>query len=223
MAVKKSAGKIEKVQVKSPTDNPINKLLSFSDKIVSFKSDKRFYLILIVLGILVLAVVKKSWFIAAIVNGTPVTNLELQMKLNQQFKEQTLNQLINEKIILSEAAKNNAVPTSAEVTSKIAELEASVGGAEALNTLLTQQGQTRDTIRDQVMLQLAVTKLYEKEATVSAEEVAKFVEDNQQLLKASDSASQQKEAAEAIKNQKLSQIISEKFQALRQAASIKIF
>lgn len=200
-------------------NNYLNKL---SGNYLDLKS-KKIYLIILVLGILLLAIYKKSLFIAATVNGAPITNLELQQKLNDQFRTQTLNQMINEKIILSEASKNNAFPTEQQVNQKISELEANVGGKEALNSLLAQQGQTISSLKEQVMVQLAITKLYEKEATVSAEEVAKFIEENKTQLQATDSAAQEKEATNTIKQQKLSQIFSQKFQELRQKANIKIF
>lgn len=200
-----------------------NLLNNVFEKVTNFKSSKTFYIIIVVAGILLLAIYKKSWFVAALVNGAPVTNLELQSKLNQQFKTQTLNQLINEKIIMSEAAKFMAVPTELEINQKISELETSVGGKTILDSLLSQQGQTRVSLRDQVRVQLAISKLYEKEATVSAEEVTKFLAENSQSLRATESAAQQKEAYDVIKNQKLSQIFSQKFQELRQKAKIQIF
>lgn len=200
-----------------------NFLDSFLDQYLNFKKSKKIYLVILIAGILLLALYKKSWFVAATVNGAPITNLELQMKLNDQFRAQTLNQLINEKIILTEAAKNNTVPSQQEVDQKISELEASVGGKDALNTLLAQQGQTLSSLKEQVRIQLSITKLYEKEATISAEEVNKFIEENKEQLTASDSADQSKEATNIIKQQKLSQIFSQKFQELRQKADIKIF
>lgn len=200
-----------------------NYLNYFSQNLIDFKKSKKSYLIILILGILLLTVYKKGWFIAAVVNGTPVTNLELQLKLNDQFKTQTLNQMINEKIILSEAAKNNAIPSQQEVDQKIADVEKSVGGKDTLDSLLTQQGQTRSGLKDQIMVQLAITKLYDKEATVSAEEVSKFIESNKDQLRATDSAGVEKEAYNNLKQQKLSQIFSQKFQELRQKANIKIF
>lgn len=233
-----------KPKVQNPTILPGGQLNNFlnnlADRLTKFKSSKTFYLVVVAIGILLLVVYKKSWFIAAMINGTPVTNVELQMKLNQQFRTQTLNQLINEKIILSEASKNGAVPSEAAVDKKIAELETNVGGKEMLDNLLSQQGQTRASLRDQIKVQLAITKLYEKEATVSAEEVTKFIEQNKQSLSqgdkqslpsgddknqlsASESAKLEKEATDAIKNQKITQIFSEKFQELRQKAKIQTF
>lgn len=211
---------------KSESDHPftrINNLLSRVSSYKSFKSKKEFYIILIIVGILLLAIYKKSLFVAAIVNSSPVTNLELQMRLNQQFRTQTLNQLINEKIITQEAAKNQVTVSDADVNQKISEIEGSVGGAQAFDALLSQQGQTKQSIRQQIKLQLTIEKLYSKDATVSGEEVSKFIEQNKDQLKATDSAGQQKEAYDAIKNQKLTQIFSQKFQDLRQKAKIQIF
>lgn len=200
-----------------------NDLLDKLSSLKNFRSSKKFYLILILAGLILLFIYKKSWIVAATVNGSPITNLELQQRLNKQFRTQTLTQMINEKIILSEAAKNNAIATDAEVNKKISEIEASVGGAQSLDALLAQQGQTRDSIRQQIRLQLSIEKLYANEASVSADEVNKFIEQNKDQLRATDSAGQQKEAYDNIRSQKLSQIFSQKFQDLRQKAKIQIF
>ncbi len=223
------AEKVKSAKLKVQSVNAIpggklhNFLNNFSDKIINFRRQKSFYLILLVAGILALAFYKKSWFVAALVNDMPITNLELQSKLNQQFRSQTLNQLINEKVILNEASKKAAIPSEEEVNKKIADLESSVGGKDVLDSLLTQQGQTRTSLRDQVRVQLAISKLYDKEASVSSGEVEKFVAENRESLRATDSAQQEKEAFDAIKNQKLSQIFSQKFQELRQQAKVQIF
>ncbi len=210
----------------TPTEKPfslVNNLLDKVSSLKNFRSSKKFYIILIIAGILLLAIFKKGWFVAALVNGSPITNLELQMKLNAQFRTQTLNQVVNEKIIADEARKNNAMPLQSEIDQKIIELEKNVGGKEALDSLLAQQGQTRTGLVDQIRIQLAITKLYEKEATVSAEEVTSFIEQNKSQMTATESAAQEKEAYDTLKNQKLSQIFSQKFQDLKTKAKIQIF
>lgn len=217
----------QELRVTNPNKLPGGKLNNFlnnfPDQVKSFKNSKNFYFLILAIGIVLLVIFKKSWFIAAMVNGSPVTNFELQSKLNQQFRAQTLTQMVNEKIILSEAQKNNAVPSEQDIDKKIAELESSVGGKDTLDSLLSQQGQTRSSLRDQIKVQLAITKLYENEATVSADEISKYIEQNKDQMKASDSAGIQKEATDAIKNQKLSGIFQQKFQELRAKAKIQIF
>lgn len=210
-------------RAKTNTINTPDIFMSLPERIISYRPSKIVYLIALLIGILLLATYKKGWFVAAMVNSSPVSNLELQMRLNKQFHGQILNQMINEKIILDEAVKSNALATEEEVDKKISEVEASVGGSEALNTLLTQQGQTKDSIRNQIRIQLSIEKLYSNQATVSAEEVDKFLETSRETLKATDSATQRKEAEDLLKQQKLSQIFSGKFQELREKAKIQIF
>ncbi|MBI2338529.1 SurA N-terminal domain-containing protein [Candidatus Daviesbacteria bacterium] len=216
----------KKVPAKIEANRPFNTVNNLLDKLSAYKnlrSSKIFYIVLIIAGLMLLAIYKKNWFIAATVNGSPVTNLELQIRLNKQFRTQTLNQLINEKIILGEAAKNNAVASDAEVNNKISQIETQLGGAQSLDSLLSQQGQTRESIRQQIKLQLSIEKLYANEATISAEEVSAFIEQNKEQLQATDSAGQEKEAAEAIRNQKLSQLFSQKFQELKTKAKVQTF
>ncbi len=213
----------EKIKVANP--GLINNLLEkFSlEKIKYYRPSKKVYLVLVVAGILLLATFKKGWFVAAMVNGQPISNLELQSRLNGQFRAQTLDQMVSEKIILDEANKNRALATETEVSAKIAEIETSVGGVQAFNNLLSQQGQTIDSVKKQLRIQLSIEKLYAKDATVSADEINQYIQTNQEVLSATDSAGQEKEAVTALKQQKLSQTFQAKFQALRQAAKIQIF
>lgn len=219
MAKKSTAKIVESNQPFSKVNNLLEKFSNYKD----FRSSKKFYAILVIAGILLLAIYKKNWFIAASVNGSPISNLELQMRLNQQFRSQSLTQMVNEKIILTEAAKNSVVVSETDINNKISEIETSVGGPQSFDAILAQQGLTRQSIRQQIKLQLSIEKLYANEATVSAEEVTKFIEQNKDQLRATDSAGQQKEATDAIKSQKLTQIFSQKFQDLKTKAKIQIF
>ncbi|MDP3974313.1 MAG: SurA N-terminal domain-containing protein [Candidatus Daviesbacteria bacterium] len=198
-------------------------LMSIPERVISLRPSRKTYIILVIVGVLLLALYKKEWFIAATIDGTPITTLELFSRMNQQFRTQTINQIVNEKIILMEASKKQVAVSSSEIDQKIGELETQVGGREVFENLLTQQGQTRDSLKEQVRLQLIIEKLYANEATISAEEVDKFLETNSALLTSTDSAKQREEAKETIKQQKLSQIFSEKFQQIRQSADIKIY
>ncbi len=233
MAKKVQSAKLEVKNSNALPGGKLNNFLNnFSEKAINFRKSKALYILLIAAGLLLLFIYKKNWIVAAMVNGSPVTNLELQTRLNKQFRSQTLTQLINEKLILAEAAKNNATVTETDINKKISEIETQVGGAQALDSLLSQQGQNRDSIRQQIKLQLSIEKLYAQEATVSAEEVSKFIEENKQSLpsydgkdqlSASESAKLEKEATDVIKSQKLTQIFSQKFQELRTKAKIQIF
>lgn len=183
----------------------------------------KIFIAIIVILLVVLGFYKKNWFVAAIVNGKPLSNFELQAKLNGQYRAQVLGQMINEKILLSEVEKNHVVVSENEVNERLSKIETSVGGSQALDALLSQQGQTRGSLKDQLHLQLAIEKLYEKDATFSAEELVKFMADNKAQLTATDPAQLQKEAETALRQQKLSQVLSEKFKQLKDQAKVTIF
>lgn len=189
----------------------------------AYRPNARVYIAAAVAVILILAVYNKSLFIAATVDGSPISNFELQSRLNQQYRDQTLNEMINEKIVLDAAKKQGIIISPTEVDSQISTLEKSVGGADALDGLLAQQGETRTALRDQVLLQLTIEKMYSGEASVSASEVQQYIDQNKDQMQATDSAGQQKEAENALKQQKLTQIFQQKFQQLKQAAQVQIF
>lgn len=186
-------------------------------------SRKAIIIVLIILGIFALGYYKKQWIIAATVNGSPISNIELINRMNKQFREQTLNQLINEKIIMDEAKKKSVTVQGSEIDERVKKIEEQVGGVQALDGLLSQQRQTREDLAQQMRLQLILEKLYSNEASVSAEEVDKFIEENKAQLRATDSAKQKEETTDIIKQQKLSQIFNQKFQDLKNNAKVQIF
>ena len=125
--------------------------------------------------------------------------------------------------LLSAVGRTRDMEGSYLTKESISELEKNVGGAQALDNLLTQQGQTKASLKTQLIIQLSIEKLYASQATVSAQEVNEFIAQNQSQLVATDSAGQLKEAQESLKQQKLSQIFNEKFQQIKQSAKIQIF
>ncbi|MBI4036475.1 SurA N-terminal domain-containing protein [Candidatus Daviesbacteria bacterium] len=198
----------------------------FQNLVTSFKNirqNKKLYVALLVIGLLLLVFYKKSWFVAAIVNGQAISAFELNNRLNNLYKDRILNQLINEKVLEQEAAKKGISITPPQVNDKIKEAETAYGGKETFEMLLSQQGITRDEFIRQTRLQLLVEKLYENESSPSGEEVKKFMEDNANVPEATDAAKFKQLAEDSVRQQKLSKIFGEKFQSLRQSAKIQIF
>lgn len=170
-----------------------------------------------------LSIYKKHWFVAAFVNNKPITTLELVIKLYGSYKAQALEGIVSERIVLDEARKRGVLPTVAEVDAKYGELVDRFGGEVAFAGLLEQQGQKRATVRDQIKVQLAMEKMYSSEVSVSDGELKQFVDDNKQFLQASDSATQKVEAEKVLRQRKLSEIFSGKFEELKGKANVKIF
>lgn len=219
----KTAKKTEGSLIIPSTSLPLQIKNSVTEAVKNRRPSKFVFIALIIIGLSLLIAYKKSWFVAATVNNAPISNIEVLSRLNKQFRDQTLNQMINEKILAQEASKKGVMVKDSDVDIKITALEKNVGGKEALDGLLAQQGQTRDGLKGQLKLQITIEKLYASEATISAEEVNQFIAENQSQLQATDSAEQTKEAKEILEQQKLGTIFNEKFQQLKQSAKIQIF
>ncbi|OGE14854.1 hypothetical protein A3F00_03535 [Candidatus Daviesbacteria bacterium RIFCSPHIGHO2_12_FULL_37_11] len=185
--------------------------------------NKKGFIFIIIIGLILLGFYKKSWFVAATVNNQPLTTLEVIQRMSAIYKEKTVTQLVNEKILEQEAAKNKILVTQAEVDQKITETENQYGGKESFESLLAQQGLTRSELARQTRFQLIVEKLYEKDATISAEELQKFMDENSSAPEATEPAKFKKLAEDQLKQQKISSIFNEKFQQLKTTAKIQIF
>ncbi len=176
-----------------------------------------------VLLLLLLVVNKKHWFVPATVNGLPILSPQVIVRLYSDYRSPAVSELIDERIIMAEAKKNNVLPSREEINARMAELETQVGGVDSLNKLLSQEGTSRTSLERRMSMRLALEKIYSNEATISAEEVEEFMKTNKAQLTATDSASQKTEAEALIKQDKLGAIINQKFTELREKANIKIF
>lgn len=192
-------------------------------KVDQLKKNKYLLIVVAIIALALIISYKKGLLIAATVNGSPITTLEVLQREDSQFRKQTVDAIVQEKLILGEANKKSAKVTEAEINTKIADIEKQVGGASALDSLLSQQGQTRASVRDQIKISLLLEKMYASEASVSAEEVTQFIEQNKAQMQSSEPAALTKEATDYIKSQKLNQIFSTKFAEIKKAASIQIF
>lgn len=145
-------------------------------------------------------------FVAATVNGTPVTRLEVIRELEKQGGKQVLDSLINEKLILSEARKKNAGATESEIDAKIEKFKEQLSAqGQDYDTVLELQGVKSEELRKQVRIQVILEKLLADRVSVSDDEIAKFIETNKSFMPENMNEDQLKNLArEELIQQKLS-------------------
>lgn len=219
MAVKR---KSEKAKVIEATPSYLPKAF-FSGSYAQKNKNLIIFLSLVILGLIAVFFLKRSWLVAATVDGSSISNYTLQTRLNQDYKKQALDQLVNEEVVQNEAKKNNISVSSQEVLEKIKEYEEKYGGAESFASILEQQGTTREALQGVIKTQIYLEKLYSKEATVSSQEVDDYLKTNKGTLVATGEAEQQVEAEKNIKEQKLFKIFSQKFQELKDKAKVNLY
>lgn len=114
----------------------------------------------------------------ATVNGEDITKDEFYTALVAVGGKQTLENIIYEELIKQEADKAGIKVTDADVDKEIAKIEKSLGGSEALATQLKNSGMTIDSLKKQMVPQLSLRKILEKDITITDDEVKQFFEEN---------------------------------------------
>ncbi len=181
--------------------------------------------IALILGIVILFLValNRGWIISAIVNGRPIFRSTVNATLMSRFGKQTLDNMITERLIADEAKKANIMITQKEIDAKEQEVLKSFGGNVTLDEVLKFQGMTKADFDEQIKLQMLLTRIIGKDIKITDEEIATYRTNNNTSLVATEEASLQAEAREAILTQKVGEKIQPWFTELRSKAKIFTF
>lgn len=166
----------------------------------------------------------KGTFVAATVNGAPVTRLSVIQELEKQGGKNTLEALITEKLIDNEAKKNGIVISNEDVDQEIKNIEASItqqGGT--LNDALLQQGMTIEALKKQILVQKKIEKLIADKIQVTDDEINKYIEDNKITLPADKEVESKSQIKQQLQGQKLNQEASSWIASLKESAKINYY
>lgn len=169
---------------------------------------KKVLIIFLVLGIVGLLYQASRWIILAWVDGAPVTKFEYYQLMEKRFGAETQDQLVTEKLVLSEGKKRGIAVTPLQIDEELKKIKDQVG--PEFNNLLAQQKLTEEDLRKQISLQLLIKEIFSKEATVSAEEVENYLKTNSAEGEASQVLDDKQKAdlVNQLKQQKISQSFS---------------
>ena len=167
----------------------------------------------------------KGLFVAALVNGSPISRMQVIEELERQSGKQALESLITQKLIQGELDKKGITVGNDAINEEIKKIEAQVsqqGGT--LQMALAQQGLTEKKFRERIVIQKRLEKLLADKITASDEEVNKYIKDNKisppQNTKPEDMKNKIKEQ---LKQQKFSQQAQELVTNLKKTATIRYF
>jgi len=160
-------------------------------------------LVLFIIGLFVYQ--NKSMFVVGSVDNSLIFTKDLNQRLQARFGKQVMEEMVNEKILLSEAMKKGISVSKEEMENKIKEITKSLG-TTPLAEVLKQQGMTEVDFRKQVEMRLLVEKLMAEKVKVTVKEINDYVEKNKEQLATSvgsDSAALKKYAEDYLKQQKI--------------------
>jgi parvulin-like peptidyl-prolyl isomerase len=180
---------------------------------------------LIVVAVIIIAFLLKGLFVAALVNGEPITRVQIISELEKQGGKQALSSLVNQALILQEARKKNVQASQEEINAAVKQIEDSLKSqGQDLNTALSMQGMTRKDLEMQLKLRTLVEKLLADKIKVTDKEVADYIEKNKETLPTdTPEAEIKKNVGEQLKQQKLSTESSAWIEGLNKNAKINYF
>lgn len=188
------------------------------------RSKKSLILGLITLTVLLILYLIKSLFVAALVNGQPISRISIIKNLERRGGKEALDSLINQALIFQEAKKQNVSVTDEEIEATISEIETGLKDQGGLDQALLLEGMTRVDLVKQIRMQKLVEKMLAARAIVTEAEVNEYIEANKDILPKD---STPEEINKIVKNQLGQQKLSSEIQIwladLMQKAKINYF
>lgn len=183
-------------------------LIKFKIPKISLKN-KTFKAVAIILFIGTLLVLTKSLFVAAIVNGIPISRVKVVKELERQGGTNVLNTLIDRALIFQEARRVGVKVSDAAINTQIASIEETLKGQNlTLEEALAARGQKKEDLIDQIRIQKTVEAILAQKINVSEEDISKYFEENKELL---DEGAKLEDVKEDIRGQLFQQKLNEEY------------
>lgn len=197
---------------------------SKSSRFVAIKNRKILVALVLLGAVIGIAFYFKGVFVAATVNGSPVTRLSVVVELEKQGGKNTLDALITEKLIDNEARKKGIVVTNDEIDQEIKKIEESITQqGSTLNDALLQQGMTLASLKKQLSVQKKIEKVLADKIQVTDDDVSKYISDNKIELESGKETETKNQIAQQLKVQKLNQEASSWITSLKADAKINYY
>jgi len=215
------APKTTSSESKSPQLNPFSKF--------EVLSKKTRLTILVILGALLLGIIiflNRSLFIAGIINGEPISRLEVIGELEKQQGAAVFNRLIDRKLILQESEKNNIEVSQEEIDNKRKEIIQQVSGGDEANfaQILESQGLSTEQFTEELRVQILVEKMLSNNIEVTDDEFNQFLESNPDLIENAENQDETRaQLREQLKQQKLQTEYNTWMESLRNNGDIVRF
>lgn len=182
-------------------------------------SAKGRYLVPAVIAVVLLAVllfIFKDLFVAAFVNGQPVSRMAVTKELEKQGGKKVLDAIIIKTLILQEAKKKGITISQNDIDKQVKKIDESFKKqGQNIDQLLTMQGMTRQDLNDQIREQLILEKLLGDKVKVTDKEIENYMAKNKDSNK--DQVKQQ------LTQQKMQSAAQNLVEKLRKDAKITLF
>lgn len=167
----------------------------------------------------------RGMFVAAMVNGSPISRLTLIHQLEKNAGKSTLDMIVVQKLIDLEAKEKGITVTREEIDAQIKIIEDQIAaqGQTTLAEMLVARGMTQKDLEKQIITQQQVEKLIADKTAVSDADVDQFLASQKITLKADEEAEARTQIAAQLKQEKINTEGNALVEALRKDAKITYF
>ena len=186
--------------------------------------------LVIAIGVAVILIIvalffAKGHFVAATVNGSPISRWSVIKELEKQGGKQALEAIIDKKLIETELNKQKITATKEEVDAEIEKIKAQVASqGGTLEAALAQQGMTEEKLREQITIQKKLEKLLADKVAITDAEIDIYIKDSKATppkdIKMEDF---RKQISDQLKGQKFQQEAQKWVSDLTASAKIKYY
>ncbi len=121
----------------------------------------------------------KGLFIAATVNGMPISRLKVIKQLEKYQGSSVLDSLITEELVRQEAKRMGVEVTKEELDEQIKKIEENLASQnQSLDAVLELQGMSRKDLDDSLKLNILIEKMLSDKAVVTDEDVQSYIDEN---------------------------------------------
>lgn len=167
----------------------------------------------------------RGLFVAAVVNGQPISRVEVLRQTEKQSGKQTLDTLVRNALIEQKAKQENVTVTDQEIADEIKKLEENLTKqGQKLDQVLEAQGISKDELNKLIRLDKLVAKMVGKDIKVTDQEINEYLEQNKDALpEGTDEATLKKQVGEQLKQQKTNEKVRNWLADLQKDASIRYY
>jgi len=167
----------------------------------------------------------KGLFIAATVNGQPITRLSVIQELEKQSGKRALENIITKNLIMQEGKKKHITVTDKDVDDQMKKIEKNISAqGMTLDQALQAQNMTKDGLKSELKVQIVVQKLVGDKVNVTDKEVEDYQNTNKEATQQNAGQEQSKEQIrEQLKQQKTQKVTQQYVDQLRKNAKVTYF
>lgn len=152
-------------------------------QVMQYVKNPRLWVGAAVVVVAILLYVYKGLFIAATVNGQPISRLAVVSQLEQQGGKQELDTLIAENLVLQEAKKRNITIPQSQINGEVATIENQLKGqGTTLDAALAARGMSRNDLVQQMEIQDLLNKMVGSSVTVTDAQIQSYIDQNKDSL-----------------------------------------